>query len=336
MEKKGSEITLWDRLQALWGRDDLEPGSDPQWTSQRERIAVLIVSGIAALLVWFVVNMNREFTVNMEIPINIGEVPTNMALADRLPESASISFYGQGWKLLPVYFSPPEIIINVDNDAVNLIDQVRQQMNSFPSVEITEVQPATIAVRLEERTTKKVPVRPRIEVSFEEQFSYLDQPALVPDSVFLIGAQSRIEDINEWYTQPVSLTDVRDNINRNIPLEEPGSLVELSSSQVRYQARVAEFTEGEVRTFIRTRNLPAGVNVNFTPSVITVKYDVPIQEYAEAQDIIPYTAFVTYSQIESDTTGYVTPNVASTTEGLHIRLRTFQPQKVGYFRVVEE
>ncbi|MGM0587711.1 MAG: CdaR family protein [Bacteroidota bacterium] len=336
MDKKSADITLWERLKTLWEHDDLEVGTDPQWTSQRERIMVLVISGIAALLIWFVVNMNRDFTVNMEVPIYIGEVPPNMALAERLPEYTSISFYGQGWKLLPVYFSPPVIRINVSEDAVNLVDQVRQQMNSFPSVDVTEVQPSSIDVKLEPRSTKKVPVRARIEVSFKEQYGYLDQPKLVPDSVFLIGAESRIQDINEWHTQPVTLGSVREDINQTIPLEEPGSLVELSSSEVSYQAEVAEFTEGEVRTFIRTRNLPAGVNVNFTPSVITVKYDVPIEEYAETQDIIPYTAFVTYSQIESDTTGYVTPNVTSTTQGLHIRLRTFQPQKVGYFRVVDE
>jgi YbbR domain-containing protein len=336
MEKKRKDITWWEQLRQLWERDELQEGSDSPWATRGERIRAMIVAGIGALAIWGSVNLSRDFTVNMEVPIEVGEIPATKALAERMPSSASVSFHGSGWILLKVYFSPPSISVNVTDQQVNLYDQIRQQMNNVPNVDVTEVQPGMLDVQLEDRITKKVPVRPRIEVGFEDQFDYLEPPKLMPDSIFLIGAESRIQNVDEWYSKPVTITGVRADINRTIALEQPGPLMELSTEEVTYRAKVAEFTEGEVRTFIRARNLPNDVNVNFTPSVITVKYDVPIQEYAEAQDIIPYTAFVTYSQIESDTTGYITPNVSTTTEKLHIRLRTFQPEKVGYFRVVNE
>ena len=107
----------------------------------------------------------------------------------------------------------------------------------------------------------------------------------------------------------------------------------LQTVQTRYQAPVSEYTEGEVRLRIRTRNLPDGNQVTYSPSVITVKYDVPIDQYADAQDIVPFSAYVHFEDIESDSTGFVTPLISSRDNALNIRLRSYQPRRVAYYKV---
>jgi hypothetical protein len=74
--------------------------------------------------------------------------------------------------------------------------------------------------------------------------------------------------------------------------------------------------------------------VSFSPLSITVKYDVPIDEYAELKDQSPFRAFVTYRQLQQDSTGFIVPQIEQLTDQFHIKVRSFQPRNVAYFMVV--
>lgn len=321
----------------LWKEDELSRDTEDEssWYNRRKKIVVFIVSFVLAFCLWLLVNLSRDFNLNVNLPIQIGNIPPDQAMADKLPEFVTVSINGEGWKLINIYNNPPQIFVDVTSGEVNLYDQIRQQMNALPNVNVIKVQPSVLSADLEPKERKTVPVNVRTNITFREQHDFLNSPEITPDSVTVIGAQSKIEPITAWETDVLEMKNVRDNINTIIPLNTPAELVSLSINEVQYTADVAEFTEGEVRTFVRSRDFPEGESVNYSPSVITVKYGVPIKEYVKAQDIIPYTAYVTYDQIKNDTTGFVKPFVTPTTDDLHIKLRSYQPQKVSYFKVVQ-
>ena len=111
-------------------------------------------------------------------------------------------------------------------------------------------------------------------------------------------------------------------------------MIELSETQISYEANVSEFTEGETTVYIRTRGLPRGQNVNYNPSSVTIKFDVPIEQFAEVEKVRPYEVYVPYSKILEDETGFVTPDIEQTAEQFQLRLRSFQPKAVAYFTVL--
>lgn len=302
----------------------------------RERIIVFIVALILALCLWLMVNLSLVYNLNVDLPVRVGTVPAEKALVEDLPEQATVSVTGEGWKLINLYNNPPSINIDVSDTEVNLFDQIQQQMNAFSGISIQKVQPLILTVELEDRASKKVPVRPRINVDFRQQYDFVGDPVLQPDSVTINGAASLIEDIDEWPTDSVQLNDVSENLSRVVSLESPGELLRLSQNDVEYNADVAQYTEGESEVNIVTRNMPAGRLVSYSPSTITVKYDVPITEYTEIQDRNPFSAFVMYQQIERDSTGFVTPQIEQATGDHHVKIRSFQPRNVAYFMVLGE
>lgn len=302
----------------------------------RERIIVFSVALILAFALWLMVNLNRDFTLNIDLPIQLAGVPAEKALVEDLPETATVSVSGEGWKLINLYNNPPAIDIDVDDTNVDLLDQVQQQMNAMLNVSIQRVQPQNLTVKLGDRVSKKVPVRSAVNIDFRNQYGFLSPPTFNPDSVTISGAASLLEDIDEWLTDSIQINGVSKDVSQSVPLESSGDLINVSPSEVLFEAEVAEYTEGEMRANISTRNLPPGRMVSYSPLAINIKYDVPIQEYADMQDENPFEVYVTFQQILEDSTGFVTPQIESVEDEYHIKLRSFQPRRVAYFMVLDE
>lgn len=302
----------------------------------REKVVVFIISFLLAMFLWMVVNLSRDYTLNINMPINLGDMPAEQALAEDLPGSANVSVSGEGWKLVNIYSSPPRISVDVASSEINIFDQVQRQLNAMPDLNIQNVEPERLTPKLEERVTKTVPVEPNIEISFRQQYGLIGEPTTNPDSITISGAASLLEEIESWQTDSIELTDINGNISRVIPLEQSNPLIELSDTEVTYEAEVKEFTEGETRVFLQINNLPRGRTVSFSPSFITIRYNVPIDEYNEVQELGNiFIAYVDYNQLRTDATGFVTPQIEQIGgEDYHIELRSFQPQRVAYFMVL--
>lgn len=301
----------------------------------RERIVVFVVAMIVALCLWLLVNLSRDYNLNIEMPISLGAVPEEKALAEDLPEEATVSVTGEGWKLINLYNNPPGINVEVNNAEVNIYDQVQRKMNMMPNISVQKVQPLILTVQLEDRVSKKVPLRSTVSVSFRDQYDFVDPPGLKPDSITVSGARSLVRNIREWSTDSVHIANVSDDISSPVDLKEPGELITISKQQAEFTAQVSQFTEGEAMVDIKTRGFSSDQNVSFSPSSITVKYDVPIDEYTEIQDFNPFRAYVTYEQIQRNSSGFITPQIEQTANNYHIRLRSFQPRRVAYFTVLD-
>lgn len=302
----------------------------------RERIVVFIVSLLLALSFWLLVNLSRDYNLNVDLPVSLGMVPEEQALAADLPDEATVSVSGEGWKLINLYNNPPNINVDVTASEVNLYDQVQQQMNALPDISVQKVQPLILNLQLEERISKKVPVESRVNVSFQEQYDFLQTPDIEPDSITVSGAKSLIEEVISWETDSVHIEEVSGNLSRTVSLKDSTELISLSQEEVIFDAQVTQFTEGEKNVNLDTQNIPSSRSISFSPSRVTVKYDIPINEYNEIEDIQPFEAFITFEQIEEDSSGFVTPQIEKNTDEYHINIRSFQPSQVAYFMVLDE
>lgn len=327
-----SQIT--ERFLAFWDKFLKRVDQEGDANYSREKIVVFIVAIVLALCLWLLVNLSRAYVLNVNLPIELGNIPGNQALAEDLPDFATVSVQGEGWKLLNLYNNPPPIFVDVNNGEINLYDQVQQQMNAIPDIDVQKVQPQTLSLDLEDEISRRVPVEPRIAVNFGQQFGFLDQPDISPDSITITGAASIVNNINHWETDTVTFNNVRTNISTKVELETPQRLLTLSADAIQYSANVAEYTEGDAKVFIRTRNLPEGQNITYSPAFVTVRYSIPIEEYGEVEDLNPFTAYVPYSDIKTDSTGFVAPRIEVSTEQYHIDVVSQQPERVSYFEVV--
>lgn len=313
------------------------PGSDEEEVTflRREKVIVFIGAYIMAVALWFIVNLSGSYSIDVNLPVEPGNVPEDMALTEELPKFVEAGVSGDGWQLLSLYNDPPTVVINIENEEVNLFDQVRQRLSYLQDVDISKVQPLMIRLDMEAKVSKKIPVVLNTDIEFQNRFGMIGEPVISPDSITITGASSRISDINEWVVEDtLRLREVRNDISTTIPLREGTGVISLSESEISFEADISEFTEGETTVYIRTRGLPRGQNVTYNPASLTITYDVPIEQYADVEKVQPYEAYVPYSEIVEDSTGYVTPDVELVEKSYELRLRNFKPKAVAYFTVI--
>ena len=289
-----------------------------------------------ALSLWFIVNLNGDYRITINIPIEVGAIPQDMALAEGLPEFLEVEVSGDGWKLVNLYSNPPEIPIDVIEGEVNLFDQVRQRFTVEQDVSVLKVQPLFISIGLEQKYPK-IPIKLHSDLQFEDRYGLVSDPVFNPDSLTITGARSQINKIDYWMlSDTLSLSNVREDISQIIPITPKDPLIDYDVDQIRFLADVSEFTEGEVSVYIRTRNIPRGNIINYNPSTVTIRFDVPIEQYVEVQNLRPYEVYVPYQEIVEDSTGFVTPDIELVTTEYQIKLRSFQPKAVAYFSVLDD
>jgi len=300
------------------------------------KIIAFLLAIVFSLSMWFIVNMGRDYSITIDIPLRVINMPSDIALSSEIPEKASVSLSGEGWKLINLYTNPPTIQLNAETQQINLFEQVRQQVGALSELNVLQVEPLVISIETEQRVSKKVPIITQVEIELKEQYGIIGSPRLEPDSVTVTGAASRMAEVESWNTRETEFTDISSNLQVSVELEQPQAAVQINPTSTLFHVEVAEFTEAEVRIPIRTRNLPSGKAVTYNPSSITVRFDVPIEQFSAVQDTRPFVAYVDYSRIEDDTTGLITPEIERVSDEFDVRLRSFQPTRVSYFNILPQ
>lgn len=318
----------------------MDPASKPDAADSsnfenREKAIAFSVALFFALCLWFIVNLSRDFNVTIEVPIVLSNLPSDVTVSSDIPESAFVVLTGEGWNLISVYTNPPRLLVNAESDDVNLAEQLRSQVGVFSNLNIVQVRPTQLYIQKETRVSRKLPVRNRTTIRLADQFGLLSDPNLSPDSVTVIGAESVLAELEYWDTAETEITNINESVNRLVQLQSMSGIT-LEPSTVVISMEVAEFTEAEIRVPIRTRNLPSGRAVSYNPSSIIVRYDVPLHQFSEVQGVRLFNAYVDYSLIEEDDLGTIAPDVEIVENNFNVRIRSFQPPRVSYFRIVPD
>jgi len=319
------------------GEEEKSNETDSPSFEKKEKAIAFGIAFLIALGLWIVVNLNRDFNTTLELPLQLTSVSDDLIISSDVPDTILVSVAGEGWSLISIYNNPPRILLNSQSgEEVNIADQIRNQTPALNDLNILQVEPSVITIETEPKDDKRVPLVNRVTINPREQYGVIGEPALTPDSIRVTGARSVIEEISEWPTRELSLNDVSENIEREIPLAKTENGLIISPTSATLTADIAEFTEAEVRVPIRTRDLPSGEAVTFNPSFVTVLFDVPIEQFSMVEGTRPFTAYVDYSVLQQDDTGRVSPRIEVQEVDYHFRLRTFQPPRVSYFMVVSE
>ena len=108
-------------------------------------------------------------------------------------------------------------------------------------------------------------------MSFEDQYTAIGEMQLVPDSVYVYGEASRLENIEMIRTRPINLRNLKSNANGKVRLDAPVG-IRLSDEEVVYSLEVSRYVELSETVEIKYRNVPDNVNFEVLPSTAQVVF----------------------------------------------------------------
>ncbi len=302
-----------------------------------EKVIVFVFGFIIALGSWMLVNLERSFTMQINIPLEYADFPGEKAPTMPLPSQVTASITGEGWKLLNFYGGTPAMRINIEEEEyIDVGQTVRTQLMSISDIIVNRVDPSTVRISLDERIEKRVPIELNANLEFRQQHRLVSQPVVSPDSVTVTGARSLIESLTSWPTVQSSFTDLHNPLETQLRLQDLGPLIQKDIDSITLNVPVAEFTEGETRVPVEIVEDITGISANISPNFITIRYDIPIHQYSEAQQRDLFEAVVLLSEINEDYTGYINPTIRQLQDDFSIRIRSITPRRLSHFIIVDE
>lgn len=322
---------FWDWLRPLFAPREDEPRQD----EDPRRGIVITVCVLLSCILWLSLTLGEQRSQTIQLPVEVVETPEGEALAEVPPSHVRAQVQGQGLDLMRLLYNPPVVQVSATRGQVNVQEEI--ELPQGTSLQLETVTPVSFEMELEPLQTRRVPVQSRVQINVASDYEMIDDPQLDPDSVQVEGAASIVNNLDAWPTTARTIENLQDTVEVQVSLEDTlGGLVEVRPREIRVVARAGRFVEETREVEVEVTGVPAGQDlVSLQPTSIRIRYRVLFEDLFEARRSSEFFATVSYDQIRSDTTGYVTPRV-HVPSGLRIRDSEPIPPRLRYYTFVSE
>ena len=314
-------------MRSIFDRNGKSQGYDH--ASPPHRGFAIAISVLVSALLWFVFSMQKNYSLVVDLPTVVVNLPIERALTQVPPRSVRVQVEGEGISLFQLYYNRPAYPL----DASLEVSDLESTPPELPkNLRLESVMPRTFAARTDERVTRTVPIRLRYDVTTPDTYELLYPPIVTPDSVRVSGARSIIDGLTEWPTRRLRVSNLTDSVAAQVALVD--TLQQLVDRELESTTAIAvarEFTGATRVVEVIIEGAPSTEKlVTLEPSRLTVRYRVLLSEFRESQRAPDFFATVQYDDIRSDTTGRVRPRLHPPAN-LTLRDMQWSPTSLRYF-----
>jgi len=171
-----------------------------------------IMAIIFAIALWILVEGEIKTEVGFLIPLDFRNLPQDMVIIGKPVNEVEVRVLASKKaisKLSPMQLSA-SIDLSMAKQGVNNFIIASRDIKTPKSAEIIKTNPSSILITLETVVTKLVPVKINLSGNPAGGFHVKDI-SIEPDSVVLFGTRSKLNDINNIYTEPLDITGIKGN-----------------------------------------------------------------------------------------------------------------------------
>lgn len=242
---------------------------------------MLICIGLA-LVFWILTKLSKTYTYDKEVALRFS-VPEGRSFIEQPPSTLTAKLEGRGWELMFDYVVGPEIILSYNLEYQDLLSLSQDQLRSdvrrklaFGNIKVAELNAGNINLSLEEKATKRVPIKVRDSLVFSSGY-HLRAIKIKPDSVTLTGSISLLDSISQWKTDSFFISDIKNNLNRTVSLAKPSGALQLNVKSAAVDIQVEQITEKSMFIPLTVRNAPD--SLKYFPESVKVTCVVGLSDY---------------------------------------------------------
>lgn len=298
----------------------------------KKKLPIFIAAFVFASALWTYVSLNQSYSLDVSIPLEV-KTGKSQAVTEDIPSEIELTVRGKGWDLLSVLLSK-NLKYSLDlskyrRDSKIPTEQfIGERLNLRSGLSVVSITPDTISVEFDRLLEKTVPVKSNIRMNLKEGYGVVGMPKLSPDSVKITGSANVVSKIRFIPTEVRVFDNVNSSVSGTIALKDTltNSLkYDVKFVDFRYNVQLsAEKTIEDIT--VDVEGLPDDKEVLLVPPKISVSLRGGVDQLAK---ILPADVSVTvnFAAIESDTLGYVVPEIEIPDE---TNILKTEPQKLQY------
>lgn len=270
--------------------------SNKSQSSKGRDILVFIIFLSIASIFWLLSNLNNEIEENIEIPIEIIEIPDSITILNEIPTSISVTIKEKGTSIIKYMIGdiPPIKIKFLEHSFGQKYSErfqlkksdIQQLAHQYfrNGIHITSIRPDSIIINYTSDLSKKIKVN--INADVHSHFQYIINGTIKSniDSVSTYKISNIDTNISVVDTELIKLTDLKDTTTIFAQIK-PINGIKIIPDKVLITIPVEPLIAKKQSIIIKTINVPENIDLILFPPMIEISYLLPMSIYNTSNEI---------------------------------------------------
>ncbi|MCB9207122.1 MAG: hypothetical protein H6610_04265 [Ignavibacteriales bacterium] len=277
---------------------------------ERKIITISLIV-LFSVLLWIFVSFSGDFSISLNLPIQVIDVPENYSVSSVSANEVAISLKGQGWQLAqhtlgrdPKFFIPSPLELGQKDISARNVLHANSWLAS--TLQLVEISPEKIQITVEQTKSKKVEIVPVLALSYKPGYGLVSPIIIEPDSIEIVGPKSIIDDINIINTKNKALSNLEEKTSINLGVEIPRFIsTDVNDCSISFEVQkiVDKTFENLV---VDTKRIPSRYELILSPLKINVVVRGGINQLSKMKNE-DLNVYVKFEQAINDTSGAIEP-----------------------------
>jgi len=191
-----------------------------------------LASFILAVALWFFVVLSGRSGIFIDIPIMYMNVPHSYEVVN-FPKTVSVNIEGQERIIKNLKQNEISAVIDLSDarEGKSFYTITNENIKLPNTLEVTSIEPNTIAIMIEKQMRKSIPVKPAI-VGVPQHGFVIYEIKVAPETVVIEGPKSVISKINNIKTEPIDITGINQTSQYKVKLSTSNSSLKTDEQKV--------------------------------------------------------------------------------------------------------
>jgi len=244
----------------------------------RKNYRALLGSFFLALILWFAVTSDKEYTHNLRVPLVIAPLEKGLVLKNVPPDFAMLKVQGSGRALFTLNFLKQKIHLDLPGLKKNQTIQLKNYINRFQlpadlNIRILDIiYPRQITLEVDKLAERDIPIKVIDAVNPAPGYMKIGFK-LMPDSVHVRGPRSLVLEQKYILTDTLRKKQVKYPFTQKIALSNPSpNTLILSPDELRVKVIIEPIVERTIYDVpIEIIHLPGDLSAETDPTSISVR-----------------------------------------------------------------
>lgn len=204
-----------------------------------ENLGLKTAAVIFSIVLWVFVTSRGQSEVSLEVPLEFKNIPTGYEIVNYNIKSVNISIRGQERLIKNVKHSDIRVYLDLSRvrKGENIYYISSDNIELPRSFTVTNVEPSSIKIFIEETLKKSVKVIP-IVTGFPQSGYYVKSVSVEPSMIDIEGIRSEVNKISFVKTEPIDITGLSDYISQDIKIDLSGKNVRTTTNYVKVDIKI--------------------------------------------------------------------------------------------------
>lgn len=237
-------------------------------------VGLKVVSLLFASLLWFTVSRDSQVERSIQVPLEFQNVPSGLEIVGETPTAATVRLRGSSSQLGSLALGSVVAVIDLQSarPGSRLFHLVTSHVRTPYGVDVVEVSPATISLDFEGSGRRTVDVVPML-IGRPMQGYVAGEVTVDPRQVEVVGPVSRLDELTEATTEPVSVENATGTITDRVTVGVSDSELRLSqpvTARVTVEVVPAPVERTLEAVPVQFENLKPGLRADASPAKVGV------------------------------------------------------------------